>query len=75
MAQVCFTGWRPGFDKVRFNQLLRQTLGLSLSEARALVDAVLSNERVLVTTSTAEEAGDLLEAATALGVLGEVIPG
>jgi hypothetical protein len=39
------------------------------------VDAVLSNERVLVTTSTAEEAGDLLEAATALGVLGEVIPG
>ncbi len=46
MTKVEFTGWNEGFNKVGFNQFLRDRCGLSLAEAKAVVDQVLQNERV-----------------------------
>jgi len=72
MSKVYFTGWQSGFQKVQFNALLRERLGMSLSEAKILVDKLLSNESVLVTTLNVGEATYLLTQAQALGVVGEL---
>ena len=72
MANILFTGWQPGFQKVPFNKLLRDYLGMSLSGAKAVVDSLLSNEHVLITTTNREEAILLLAQAQMLGVIGEL---
>ncbi|MFN7974151.1 MAG: hypothetical protein U0166_17680 [Acidobacteriota bacterium] len=72
--RVAFTGWRPGLRKVPFGNLLRRHLGLSLAEAKGVVDSVLHGERVLVATSSLDGARELLDQARQLGVIGDVDP-
>lgn len=43
MTTVRFTGWNPGFNKVRMNAILREDGGLGLAEAKQLVDAILED--------------------------------
>jgi hypothetical protein len=42
--KITITGWKSGFDKIRFNALLRERLSLSLAEAKSVVDAILEVE-------------------------------
>ena len=72
MAQIRFTSWQPGFQKVRFNILLCERLGLSLSEAKGVVDAILQNKPVFVEINSTEDAANLLVQAKTLGVTGEL---
>jgi len=46
MIKVALTGWNEGFNKVQFNQFLRDRCDLGLAEAKTIVDRVLRNERV-----------------------------
>ena len=46
MTTILISGWKIGFKKVEFTMLLRGGLGLSLSRAKDLADAVLRNESV-----------------------------
>jgi predicted nucleic acid-binding protein len=41
MKTVTISGWKVGFQKVRFTELLRGELGYSLSKAKAATDDVL----------------------------------
>lgn len=73
MVQICFEGWREGFQKISFNDLLREYLPLSLSESKDIVDRVLSGEAVIVTLSSLEAANDLLIRARTLGAEGKLL--
>jgi ribosomal protein L7/L12 len=46
MTKVLISGWKIGFEKVQFTMLLRHGLGLSLSAAKDLTEAVLRHEAV-----------------------------
>jgi hypothetical protein len=46
MKTVIVSGWKPGFQKVKFTELLRAELGFSLSKAKAATDDVLDNHHV-----------------------------
>ena len=46
MTKVALTGWNEGFNKVQFNQFLRDRCNLGLAEAKEVVDKVLRSERV-----------------------------
>ena len=48
MVQVEFTGWRDGFRKVSFTQLLVGYTDLSLKDAKSITDNVLDNRVVKV---------------------------
>ncbi len=72
MPTIHFIRWETGFQKVQFNTLLRQQLGLSLSEAKVIVDTLLEGETISVTTQNVEEAKTLLGRAQTLGVVGEI---
>ena len=68
MVKIHFTNWHPGFQKVQFNLLLRERLNMSLSEAKAAVDAILLNEPVAVTLPNVEIANEFIILARTLGV-------
>lgn len=46
ITTVVLTGWNEGFNKVQFNQFLRDRCDLGLADAKAVVDKVLQHERV-----------------------------
>jgi hypothetical protein len=46
MKSVAVTGWKPGFDKIETNNLLRLELGYSLREAKYAVDDILDGKEV-----------------------------
>ena len=60
-------GWRPGFDKVRFTQLLRDE-GLPLSQAVTATGRLLANERVTVRLMAPRNAAGLCGQLSAIGV-------
>ena len=49
MSSIVVTGWKPGFDKVGMNRLLREQFGYSLGEAKHAVDEMLENREVRLT--------------------------
>ena len=60
-------GWRQGFDKVRFTQLLRDE-GLPLSQAVTATGRLLANERVTVRLMAPRNAAGLCGQLSAIGV-------
>jgi hypothetical protein len=54
MKTVTVLGWKPGFQKVRFTDLLRREFGYSLSGAKAATDGVLDNRRLELNIPDAE---------------------
>jgi ribosomal protein L7/L12 len=44
VATMIVSGWNVGFQKVECTKLLRMRLGLSLSEAKKVTDAILSDQ-------------------------------
>jgi ribosomal protein L7/L12 len=43
---VAIKNWKPGFNKVRFNKLMQEYAGCSLSEAKKNVDKLLGGEEL-----------------------------
>ena len=66
MTTVLVSGWKQGFEKVKFTQLLQTTLGYSLSRAKKTTDAVLESERVEFQVAD-DEANQILTAMEGLG--------
>jgi len=54
MKMVIVSGWNPGFNKVKFTEILRNDLGYSLSDAKNATDAVLENRQVELRASDLE---------------------
>ena len=73
MTKVIFNGWQTGFQKVAFNKLLRSRFGLSLSQAIDAVGAVLRREPLEFSVAEPTEAADLLQEATKLGAIGQIV--
>lgn len=61
-------GWRPGFDKVRFTQLLRDA-GLPLRNAVTATGRLLANESVTVRLTRSRDAAVLCGQLSAIGVI------
>jgi len=66
--RVKISGWRIGLNKVGMTNSVRLNTGLSLSEAKAVTDAVLSGETVSVQVPTAN-AVSFVEQLTTLGAI------
>jgi ribosomal protein L7/L12 len=43
MKTIVMSGWELGFQKVKLTEFLKSDLGYSLSDAKAMTDAVLDN--------------------------------
>ena len=67
MTKVIVSGWKRGFEKVKFTGLLQASLGYSLSGAKQLTDVVLDGGMIelQVPDSAAEQ---ILSAIDGLGV-------
>lgn len=53
-AKVKLLGWNPGANKVRAIQLVKAKSGMGLSQAKAVIDHVLSNSESSFTARTVE---------------------
>jgi ribosomal protein L7/L12 len=69
MPSVEIIGWKPGFEKVTHTQVLRELAGLSLSDAKAMTDAVLEGAPASVPMPTSAEARVLAGRLTQAGAL------
>lgn len=67
--------WEPGFMKISHTELLRDTCGLTLVEAKAATDALLEGSVVSVHVATAAEAELLVKRLAKVGAIGRVLPG
>ena len=67
MKIVIIDGWEIGFRKVEFTSLLRNDFGYSLSEAKAVTDALLDAQRLELEVPD-EEADYVLSKCLELGV-------
>jgi hypothetical protein len=67
MRYVVLGNWKPGFNKVIMNRLLRDQSRLTLSGAKAVVDRLLEGEEVTVEVGD-ERVDDFIEAAKQMGV-------
>lgn len=70
MVKITVQSWKPGFNKVQFNKLLRGHVGYSLSEAKFKIDQLLEGHQFEVNISSegveefrarAEKLGAVLE--------------
>ncbi len=73
MTKVIFSNWQPGFQKVAFNKLLRSRCGLSLAQAIDAVGTVLNREPLELLVAELDDAADLVQQATKLGAIGQVV--
>lgn len=48
MKEVLITGWKPGFNKVQFNHLIRECCGFGLAEAHRIVCSLTEGEILLL---------------------------
>jgi len=48
MTKIRVTGWETGFNPVQFNRYIQQKCNLRLSDAKAVVDRILSKDVVLL---------------------------
>jgi hypothetical protein len=54
MKIVTVSGWKVGFQKIGFAEMLRKDFGYSLSAAKAATDGVLSNHSLELHVSETE---------------------
>ena len=70
MSTVILSGWQPGdpeFNKVELTKLVRNSNGLGLADAKALVDRLVDGEDIEVVFNDREAAESFSELAIALG--------
>ena len=51
MSEICVTGWKVGFDKVRMSKFLREEMSISLSVSHAMVEDILDGREIVVPVS------------------------
>lgn len=70
MKKVLITGWKPGFNKVQFNRLIRECSGFGLAEAHRMVCSLtegkvlsleISNEKLDYFCKEAKELGAIFQ--------------
>jgi hypothetical protein len=71
MTRVTIVGWEEGLNKVRLNDLLRESAGFRLGEARRAVDQVLGGESVSFESTEPEAATAFCRSARAIGAVCE----
>ncbi len=54
MKTLTVSGWKTGFRKVAFTELLKNDLGYSLSAAKAATDSVLENQSLEINIPAAK---------------------
>jgi hypothetical protein len=59
MKTMTVSGWKTGFQKVAFTELLKHELGFSLSAAKAATDGVLDSQPLEINISEAKFEGML----------------
>jgi len=74
VAIVQITGWREGFEKVSHTRTLQDLAQLSLSDAKAMTDAILDGQSVAVELPTQATAEALAQRLRALGADATVAP-
>jgi ribosomal protein L7/L12 len=73
MARIILSGWKSPFNKVGLNRLLRAKAGLSLGEAKHIVDNVLEGIEVPIDVDSRKLADELRNEATGLGAVCKVV--
>lgn len=69
MTGLYFIGWNKNLRKVSLSKLLHIKLGIPMHSAKSYVDQLLIGERVFIETLSHEEALELAEEASSLGVI------
>jgi len=69
MNTVIFTGWNDGLKKISLTSLLRDKAGLSLTQAKLNVDAIVNGVIVEVNCTTITKMESLVKEATKLGAI------
>jgi len=72
MNTVIFTGWKEGLKKISLTNLLREKAGLSLTQAKLNVDAIVDGVTIEVKCSTISKMESLVREATELGAICKV---
>ena len=75
MASLRLFGVEPGCDTVRAIKAIREGAGLRLNEALAIVNRVLGKEEVFVSAATLDQAHELPNRLTKIGMVVEVVAG
>ena len=68
--QILLDGWEPGIRKISLNHLLQEEGGMSLSEAKKVVDNLLSGQDVQIEIASDSQARHFLQEARKLGATG-----
>jgi hypothetical protein len=66
---VTVSDWTTGFNKVRFNDLLRQYAGFRLGEAKRAVDRILDHEPLTIEIADETAAGEFSRKAVEIGAV------
>lgn len=66
---VRIVGWRGGLNKIGMTMAIRLRAGISLAEAKAVTDAVLNGETVIVELPQSSDAIALADELIALGAI------
>ena len=74
MPQVAITGWSKGLQTAECIQLLHSAAGLSLTEAKSVIEKVLRGEKQEVRGRTDTDARLLAAALNKLGATAHVKP-
>jgi len=67
MKEIIIVGWVGGFNKVGCTKILREELGLTISEAKSITDKILENEKVKIKVTENHDVEALVKTLTALG--------
>jgi hypothetical protein len=67
MKRVMVCGWKVGLRKIDLTKLLRETMGYSLAEGKAVTDAIVYNQPVTLDVRD-EQMEALISGLTRLGV-------
>jgi ribosomal protein L7/L12 len=73
MSKVLFKSWRYGLKKISSTHLFQKHANLSLTEAKDKTDALLNGETFIIETESFEQAEELVNEATAIGAVCEII--
>lgn len=73
MAKVLFKGWNYGLKKISLTELFQQKANLPFDIAKGKTDALLDSKTYVVETETIELAEELVEEATAISAVCEII--
>ncbi len=73
MEKVLFKGWKYGLKKISLTKLFQKNANLTFKESKKRTDALLNGEIFIIETESIEKAKELVEEATAIGAVCEIV--